>query len=438
MQAISHSARGWAVAWVVLACVYAAAAARADPPSIPTQFVCDTMLMQYGMKSVGRMYENDDAREYHWILRMPSLISNEYDTTWEVFHFDDEQTFLVNGQCRNSSSPFASIFAFMPYTSFLRNDTVHGTPCEMWGISISGSETSVCVADDDIPLRMRVMDKVTGVITLDWYFINFVVQVPTIPLVPLTCMAAAQDFLCPGGSIEDTPMIRFHDMGDYTLRNKNTADMLGDTAFICMTSELDMRPGTTAISKFIISTNTSWGQYGFCNNDECIGGNKWSVGREATTGLLPYGGQCADLSQVGTWYSLRADAMCEDGPSGTSALNAGKCAWQVKQLVKTIDLSCLASHSFLDQCVADGGLPFENATNTLQRAFDSSDPNEGGCPDVQPSAEGIDALTRDRTHVRVESEQLAGRPVPHLRQPDAVFMKVLEHLRSLALRAAHA
>ncbi len=40
--------------------------------------------------------------------------------------------------------------------------------------------------------------------------------------------------------------------------------------------------------------NTTWGQYALCNNNVCAGGNDFSVGREAPTGIKPFGGQCTN------------------------------------------------------------------------------------------------------------------------------------------------
>ena len=116
-----------------------------------------------------------------------------------------------------------------------------------------------------------------------------------------------------------------------------------------------------------------------------MGGNDWSVGREATAGILEYNGQCADLSDVGAWYSLRSGARCNsDDP--LPLLHEGKCAWEVKELVKTISLQCLVEeHQLLELCANDNQLPYESAAEALQLAFASEDPTKGGCPDVAPA-----------------------------------------------------
>eukprot|EP01094_Clydonella_sp_ATCC50884_P017389 TRINITY_DN3015_c0_g1_i1.p2 TRINITY_DN3015_c0_g1~~TRINITY_DN3015_c0_g1_i1.p2 ORF type:complete len:442 (-),score=91.68 TRINITY_DN3015_c0_g1_i1:2749-4074(-) len=370
---------------LVFVCVHGACAAA--PPTIPESYECDCKMTQYGIVSTGHMQQDGDAMQYHWTLKTPSIISPSRITLSSVFQFADYQIIVVNGVCRNNTAPsFSSIFNWVPYSHFVGNDTVNGVACAEWAIIVGTVSTSVCVTDGDIPLRLRVADEKTGEVTLDWFFIDFVPTTPDIPALPKTCSQEAQDYICPGGSIKDLEMIRFHSAGDYTLKNKNVADMLGDTAFICMTTDLDMRPGSSWISKFIITTNTSWGQYGFCNNDACMGGNAWSVGREATTGLLAYGGQCQDLTNVGAWYSLREDAECNDtsAEARRRSIEEGTCAWQTKQLVKTIDLSCLANHSFIEHCLNDKGLPFPTATQTLENAFATEDPAQGGCPDIQP------------------------------------------------------
>lgn len=123
------------------------------------------------------------------------------------------------------------------------------------------------------------------------------------------------------------------------------------------------------------------------------------VGREAAFGVTADAGQCSDNSQYGSWFSLPTAGQCQD-PNQPMSI-AGNCTWRIivrrlrsdsklfstlflpQERVKTIDGKCLLqTQGMLASCLKETKLPVTNTLKIFSQAFASSDPNQGGCPDV--------------------------------------------------------
>ena len=145
--------------------------------------------------------------------------------------------------------------------------------------------------------------------------------------------------------------------------------------------------------------NTTWGQYGYCNDGQCKGGDDTSVGREAAFGVMPAGGQCSqNHSLTGTWYSMREGARC----NGDSYPGDGSstCAWKTMKILKNITSDCLKSIGFLDACEQDDfNFPYDHSTAALIDALENG-PENGGCPSVsnehdpEPAGAGVEPRNR--------------------------------------------
>jgi len=81
---------------------------------------------------------------------------------------------------------------------------------------------------------------------------------------PFSCVVNnGLGFVCPQGPVLDMPMYRFHPASDYSLANHNTADLAGDTAYLCLTASSSSKDSIASI--FTVSVNTTWGRYALCN-----------------------------------------------------------------------------------------------------------------------------------------------------------------------------
>jgi hypothetical protein len=227
----------------------------------------------------------------------------------------------------------------------------------------------------NIPIRFVVAQNPTPLLmaSITYNFVAFQIQngfPDSVFDVPKPCWSDA--FFCPNGTIEIQEFYRFHPLFDWNLSNHNAADLLGDTAYICLSPKI---LHDQLISLLQVQVNTSWGQYAYCNNHSCLGLNIHSVGREASFGNgLNHSGQCSPNTELGSWFSFPSGGECnEDQEIGNQS-----CTWKLVKRVKTISILCLYSHSFLNACK----LSYENAKRVLNNAFQFDDKSKGGCPPI--------------------------------------------------------
>jgi hypothetical protein len=176
-----------------------------------------------------------------------------------------------------------------------------------------------------------------------------------------------------------------YSISKYDITNQDTADWLGDTIFTCE----DVLSGHTesdqysVISLFEVEIDTRYGEYSLCNGypGQCLGKELKAVGREATMGLRPNGGQCSadDNVDIGNWYSLPTLGKCTN-PSDVIGVD---CHWRVKKRVKTVQIDCVfKEQGMADACKEAKSLPFTKPLNVLKTALTVDDHSKGGCPDI--------------------------------------------------------
>merc|ERR1712224_643206 len=123
-------------------------------------------------------------------------------------------------------------------------------------------------------------------------------------------MACATNYptpACTAEGVVSLDLYRIHSPAEpRSLTDRNLGDALGDMAFVCTMGEND----ASYVSRWTVSANSSWGQYGYClyvsGKNMCFGGTGHQVGRESAYGLGEghLQGQCSANADVGSWYSL--------------------------------------------------------------------------------------------------------------------------------------
>jgi hypothetical protein len=179
-------------------------------------------------------------------------------------------------------------------------------------------------------------------------------------------------------TVANVTMVRLHS-ASYGLANHNTANLVGELQYLCKSKELSPT-SKSLISVWIVSVNTSYSQYTFCNFGQCAGWTSRHVGRRANLPVWQFG-QCssADLSNDGVWYSLDASGQC----SSSQNVGGDVCYWKQAQRVKTISMQCAVTTTKLSQACAAGLVAggswgkYSAAAVALQAALQS-------CPDLPP------------------------------------------------------
>ena len=184
---------------------------------------------------------------------------------------------------------------------------------------------------------------------------------------------------------------RIHPAEDWKFSNRNIADVLGDVGYIC---EIPAESNDSLMTVFEMAVNTTWGQYGLCNADVCVGGTPGTVGHTGTDHYgQPLAGQCSGNEGIGNWFSISEESECQEGEEGGD----NGCAWKGPlRILKTITHACLVERGFMEACATDERYPFENAFAIAQAALLPED--DGGCPDVTE-----EYLTYDSTSPTVSS-----------------------------------
>eukprot|EP00049_Salpingoeca_infusionum_P003384 m.66084 g.66084 ORF g.66084 m.66084 type:complete len:280 (+) comp12097_c0_seq1:691-1530(+) len=262
--------------------------------------------------------------------------------------------------------------------------TVNGVKCDEWSLTVPAATVGLCTAKSTI-VQYSVIDRVQHLQTsYDFFNFNPVKPDPSKMIRPAYCNDPPR--ICPGPeTVADLDMYIFHPKNTTgTIWDQDTADVLGDTIFVCADA---MSNHTTTdhyeyISHYRVRVIEKWGEYAQCNGypGVCLGPDLPHVGREASMGAKHLGGQCQNNTDLGNWYSLRKMGMC---PLGQPMSVASNCTWQIIERVKTIDAHCvLHERGMLADCLAEVHVPLTNAKRTFELAFASDDEAQGGCPSV--------------------------------------------------------
>jgi len=308
----------------------------------------------------------------------PSAIYPHHSNNITVYELSYYQGFYVlNDQCRSHGYYQDPFPYWIQYATYVGETIFDGILCQIY--TYNSGENFTLYANGTLPVLIN-KSYVSSTLNISDVTTLYNLQ-PSISKdafePPNSCYG--DSFVCPGGNITEIEFYRFHPLGDVTIDNRNTANALGDVYYVCKVGSFGL---DTHISLMKAKVNTSWGQYQFCNYDQCVGlVNVPSVGHEAPEGITYKGGQCSDNVGVGSWYSFNASFKC------ANENNFDNCAWYGPTSIgKTIDVSCLDNHGFFNACLTDGGIPYPKALEIWNKAFKYNKTSQGGCPHISPLA----------------------------------------------------
>jgi len=305
--------------------------------------------------------------------------------------------------CKAMSEPYADPFAWLASARRNGSSIVGGDACDLWVGSGSMSSfvfkmpsvnMSICIAKDGSPREWNVSLVVPiggsgQTLTQTYVFSNVTVGHITDDFFKNSnaCASNYPTQACPSAGVETLNLYRIHTSTEPNdLANRNLGDALGDMAFMCEVSQQGAL-ASNVVTWWQVDTSTDYGQYAYClfnlhHRNECFGGTANKVGRESAqgAGMGHLQGQCSANDDVGSWYSFPAAGQCAAGqPVGTDG-----CTWGRARPVRTVNASCILHERGLQQACAEerSHAPFRRSTEIFRRSLASSDPSEGGCPDI--------------------------------------------------------
>lgn len=305
--------------------------------------------------------------------------------------------------CKAMPAPFYDPFRWLRAAKQNGTSTVDGENCTVWVLEYTMPGTSstmrlsASIAGDSMPRELNVSGFRGGKLGNSQMKFSNVQAGPQEDVAFAPSTACATNYptpACPNQGNADLDVYRVHGTTEpLTLENRNVGDALGDLGFFCLMAAND----SSLVSRWTVSANTSWGQYGYClynqkTGNVCYGNTGKQVGRESSLGLGEghLQGQCSANKDVGSWYAFPKEGQCGDG----EAIGTNGCTWGAAKRIRTVSASCiLKDRGLLQACAAEfGHAPFLKATAIFEAALASSDPTHGGCPDAL-NASGIEDLT---------------------------------------------
>lgn len=361
-------------------------------PTVPTQFTVTAL-------GIGRASYSDNETLYYDGVnqRSASAVFDGQNIISASFYNETGAYQVMFGVCRSGpgKAKFFDWFAFLNDAIFIGQAESLGRACNAWSfMSLNYNVTGCFFGNTPVQLNTSIWgDIVPGtpsqlsVNDQDWVGFTPGPPTPSRLTPPVQCFQRQPSCPVPPGAtkIQSHDHYIAHPANIYNLSDENTADLPGDVYFLCV----DVLRGHTSVdkynvvSRYEITMDVEWGPYALCNGypGQCWGDAvpDWTrVGRETSFGLNPdHGGQCANSSDQGFWFSLPAKAKCES----MDELNAGRCAWFVVNRIKTVNLTCIFdTNGMRDACVKDQGPPYSASKAIFRAAFESEDPDMGGCP----------------------------------------------------------
>eukprot|EP01064_Diplonema_japonicum_P009538 TRINITY_DN17007_c0_g1_i1.p1 TRINITY_DN17007_c0_g1~~TRINITY_DN17007_c0_g1_i1.p1 ORF type:complete len:397 (+),score=78.23 TRINITY_DN17007_c0_g1_i1:52-1242(+) len=382
------------------------------PPAVPASFTADVLSITTKPASGSKytaletmLYDKENVR----LARISTTNTTHAPPSWSGTGKDlyVQATIALNTttffqlDSRNyvamQESTFPDAFAWVPFSTYMGNTTVNGVPVSEYYLSIPGTgHYYYYCTSAGTPVRTFVNTTAGGLpgvpvtITLvEETYTNLVRSVNSTYFTSFNTTAAYHPPVCPQvpkPSLVTLDVYIFHPRDNVTISNQNVADILGDTSFVCSDaiSNHTAADHYDVVSWYKVEMLPVWGQYQFCNGypGQCLGENKFYVGRELPFGMTQGGGQCdeEELKQVGTWYSMPEDAECKEG----QVPGDGSCTWRVVQRMKTIDaVGCLFKElGMLSSCQMEVP-PFQQTSQLFHGAFTAS-VGQGGCPAIDP------------------------------------------------------
>jgi len=295
--------------------------------------------------------------------------------------------------CKAFPNPYYDILflQLMPLATHQGIKTVDGVPCDIWTVSLKvptyEMNLSTCIASDGVPREHNLTSGMAYKAASAQYYRFSNVSVGSRgedAFAPgEVCETMFPRPPCPKDTVESLDVYRVRSAKEPNeLANRNLGDALGDMAFFCGVGGMDE---TQVVTHWSAQANSSWGQYGYCmyiaGRNVCFGNTGNHVGRESAEGLGEGAvqGQCSPNEDVGSWFSFPADGLCPEG----ARVGDGGCTWTAKP-IRTVSASCILNERGLkDSCASERGhAPMTKSAAIFKAALETSDPTQGGCPDV--------------------------------------------------------
>eukprot|EP01059_Diplonema_ambulator_P005824 TRINITY_DN15604_c0_g1_i2.p1 TRINITY_DN15604_c0_g1~~TRINITY_DN15604_c0_g1_i2.p1 ORF type:complete len:391 (+),score=58.84 TRINITY_DN15604_c0_g1_i2:62-1234(+) len=383
-----------------------AASAAAVAPTVPPQWTADLslriVLSGKDVDSTGIFaFDAPNKRMYYSSITNMSVIApaswvgtgkelsirEQWSLDDSVFMGLNQREYLVSNLPFNETDQFS----WVPYAQFEGNATINGVTVLEYSFTYppSGAYYKYYTLPDGTPVREVMNNTLPQPQYIQYDFAN-VRALNTSVFNGFDKTAAYNPPVCPVGSVVPVTldMYIFHPRANVDVTGQDTADLAGDTGFVCMDalSNNTQADHYDVVSWYKVQVLPVWGQYEACNGYPpfCAGGTRFYVGREVAFGITDYGGQCSDtdLATAGTWWSLPAGGACAENATPGD----GSCSWKVVERVKTIDaVQCLfGQQKMLESCLKEQRMPFPDTQKIFQTAFTESDAAKGGCPSIQP------------------------------------------------------
>eukprot|EP01102_Stenamoeba_stenopodia_P021369 TRINITY_DN8597_c0_g1_i1.p1 TRINITY_DN8597_c0_g1~~TRINITY_DN8597_c0_g1_i1.p1 ORF type:complete len:410 (+),score=71.22 TRINITY_DN8597_c0_g1_i1:42-1232(+) len=289
----------------------------------------------------------------------------------------------INGVCRPSTAAYENLFDFLSEAHYESTQAVvqfsgREIVCDWFSHSGHTTKHRLCAVGDTLVRYEAIGQTSITIVDFSGYFSVGPFNHDVFDISP----ECYENITCAPGPVEAIEVYNFHDAEDFALNNTNVADLSGDGNFFCTAVYTKAFGYFQWISQWQIEVNTTWGEYAFCNFGACYKDDTVLVGRQAAYGFgAPLAGQCTDNGLIGDWYSLPTISNC--GPDQNVGDNG--CTWKVIERSKTINASCLIEQGIDAVCEQEiSQIPFVGAQQIFAKAFLSDDPEEGGCPPIQP------------------------------------------------------
>lgn len=377
----------------------AVAVLGADPPrpSFPNQFTASIIYdggYTHGSAN-GTLYYDGVAQMQHTLMGATKLPWSPFAWNTSTYVTRGAYYFDTNDVCRLivNESKWNGMWDWLAGASYEGKATVRNQLCDVWALR-SEYYNSTVWAVGNTPVQLNQSYYGGGLPGQGAQYsksvMEFITITPGAPprdavSPPDSCFTKPQPCDAdPAGRVQIVDHFIAHPRGVYNISNQDTADAMGDTAFTCadVLSGNTQNDGYAVVSRYNIAVDTRWGEYALCNGypGQCIGSETFYVGREASYGAKPKGGQCDNNTDYGSWFSFPNAGRCES----RADLDAGKCTWYVVERIKTVNLTCpFATHGMLEACkAAQGPEGLQKPFAIFQAAFASESTAEGGCPDI--------------------------------------------------------
>ena len=216
-----------------------------------------------------------------------------------------DEHIILNQQCRlQPGGKFGSLFSWVQYSNYAGQVTINGRLCDEYSLTSKNDTLYMDVVtgtNPAVPVRYSVYRNQKFLVSYTWGS-DLVPNVTASELdLPKICtFNNGLGFVCtsklkharthartrshaggvrsidsivvgaragPQGPVVNMTMYRFHSASDYSLTNHNTADLAGDTGYLCLTGYTSSKD--SIISIFVVSVNSTWGRYALCNAGSC-------------------------------------------------------------------------------------------------------------------------------------------------------------------------